>query len=163
VPSATLTQVLKLARRLWEGFALNDDPIDRSIRVFLVASRVDGLEPGIYEEAQGDLAPLAFGSVITDFTPVETAHEPPSMVLFSGDAAIACVDRGTHGYRRLLTTAAFRAHTTWLVAIASGLAGFLMGRPSHTTLSTIAGPPRRPGEIHIISLGLGIPEPNASW
>jgi len=105
----------------------------QALRYFIAASRVDGLESGIYELTPNGsklIAIFAPGEGLGSMVLQPEFADAAAILLTVGSLRSALESRGAHGHRILLSRAGAACEYAWLTAIAAGysasiFAGFL--------------------------------------
>jgi SagB-type dehydrogenase family enzyme len=114
-------------RRSW----LEDDKAGPSLDFVVLAKRVLGLDPGVYEyeaSAHG-LAQLrrALSEAELSALLVQTEFVDAACIIWiTGDLRTACSRHGAFGHRQLLLRAGAAGHALWMCLLSFGLGGSLM-------------------------------------
>jgi SagB-type dehydrogenase family enzyme len=96
------------------------------LTLLVIASRIDGLRPGIYPYCRHDHTLLERAADLTDTTELFVQPEfakAPLVIYIVGNLAAACSEHGAFGHRLLLLQAGEVAHRLWTAALGVGLSG----------------------------------------
>jgi SagB-type dehydrogenase family enzyme len=96
------------------------------LNYFLLASHVEGLEPGIYKYAPSRSALLRVGPAPTTEEKLSLFVQPefttaPMLILVAGNIAAACNHHGARGHRTLLQLAGTSGSRLWMSSVGLGL------------------------------------------
>jgi nitroreductase len=103
----------------------------QALTFLAIASRVQGVEPGVYAYVHHahTLAVakpvIAFEKMIDLFVQLEFASAPV-IIWISGNLAAACARHGAFGHRQLLLRAGAAANRLWMAAMAMDLEGCIV-------------------------------------
>ncbi|GIN99490.1 hypothetical protein J5TS2_01590 [Brevibacillus halotolerans] len=98
------------------------------LQILVVAWRIDGLEPAIYQYDEKKHVLVKVGEAL----PQEEGHVlvlqkefswAPAILIVTGSLGAALHAYGSHGYRHLLTRGGAAAHNAWLAALTLGYEG----------------------------------------
>lgn len=110
----------------------SENSAGRGLHLLVLAWRIHGLAPGVYEyiNQQHALAALPVAASVRNATELFVQSEfaaAPLTVWISGNLAAACAAYGAFGHRQLLMRAGAAAHRLWMAALAHGLGGTVVG------------------------------------
>jgi SagB-type dehydrogenase family enzyme len=104
--------------------------LSRAVRVHVVASRVEGIEPGAYRFEPGSLSQTRSGALSVEAGRAALDQEvvggAPAVVVLSFDRAVLAAE-GARGYRHAFLEAGFVGARLYLAAMERGLGGCSVG------------------------------------